>query len=329
MDENQHPSYNGLFKDLTKIQAGTNLYNIGSIESSTGSSQHLLEISGSITVPKDAQNLQNAGKKFQIKIEFSQFYPWESPTVYCNGVKVDLIDTIGYHIDLERKGLHDWGVKYWKNPIIGTDLPKYFAGALQIDQNGWVDYVPGRSDLETIFKMMQYMLERTGPPSPSPSTPSPPSSRKILCDIDFTKIPSVSPPDKFAHLDLSEYVDPITLEGYSPGEELYVVQKYLREMDGRVILYTHIYKKEGLQVWLDGNGDDDGATMMDTLPCEHPSLKGVLINQGDIERFIYTGPPYVEKRHGYFFNHSQVIGGSIRKRKSRTFKKNNRKSKNK
>ena len=288
-----HPIYKRLSKYLAKIQAGTNLYNIRSIEVNTGSSPHLFIVSGSIKVPQDAGNLQNAGKTFQIRIEYSQNYPFISPIVYCNRVRVDLIDTIGYHIDLERKGLHDWAAKPWNSPIIGTNLPEYFAGVSYEDQNGWVNWTPV-IELETIFKMMQYMLERSGPPPPPP-----PSN----CNIDFTIIPRLLP-NEVADLDLSRDSCPITLSEFISGEEYYMITKVIPQKKGPPVTNITCCNIEGLQTWLSHSSREE---------CKHPALRNIVVEQNDIRRFIYTGPAYVE-------------GGGISKRKSRTFKKNNRKS---
>ena len=54
---------------------------------------------------------QSAGRTFlstykksnNIRMEFPMDYPFKSPTVYCDNIKVDELDFLGYWLDLEKR----------------------------------------------------------------------------------------------------------------------------------------------------------------------------------------------------------------------------------
>ena len=285
----EHRPERRINRELSKINSGNNLHNIR--PEVINGIPNLFVILGTITVPANAENIDNAGNIFLIRIQLPHLYPFQSPKIYVNGEEFNFIDVIGYHINLENTGHPNWNEYAGINPIVNYDLNSYFAGDYFPDENGWMDWVPVIS-LETTFKIIQYMLERNGP-------------AHIRCNIDFTIIPTL-PINEVANLDLSEDVDPITLEDYIPGNEYYRVTKVIPQENGGPPTTSVIYCSiEALQSWLGTQHQ---------IRCKHPTLLNIVINQEDIRSFVYTGPTH-------------VVGGSQPKRKSRTLRQKNRKSK--
>jgi|LakMenEpi03Aug12_release.lakeMendotaPanAssembly.Ray.scaffolds.fasta_scaffold378689_2 ubiquitin-protein ligase len=286
---NHRPEFR-INKELSVINKGTNIHNIHS-EVIDGN-QNLFAILGTINVSANAQNINNAGHTFQIRLELPQIYPFSAPLIYVNGQILNFIDVIGYHINLEYNGLHYWTEYAGNSPLLNVDRDNYFSGNLQPEENGWMYWSPSIT-LETTFNIIQYMLERAGPPP----------LRRERCNINFTIIP-ILPPNEVAHLDLSEDVCPITLSEFITGKEYYMITKVVPQLNSPDVTNYTFCDKEGLQTWL----------MQSVMTrCKHPALLNIVVEQNDIRRFIYNGPVHVGS-------------GSISKRKSRLLKKKKRKS---
>jgi ubiquitin-protein ligase len=279
-------------RELSMINLGNNLYNIR--PEVINDIPNISVILGSITVPVDAANIDNAGNTFQIRIQLPENYALNSPKIFVNNEEYGFIDAMGYNIHLYMTGQVN---ELWNSPVINYNFDRYFAGEYEVDHNGWNEWSPAIS-LETTFKILQYMLGRNELPPNQPG----PNNR---CNIDFTIIPTLSP-HEVADLDLSQERDPITQQEFIPGEEYYRVIKVIPSVHQRQPTRNVIYcDKEILETWLN---------MPEHSRCLHPVLRNVFINQQDISRFVYTGP-------------KPETGGSRMKRKSRTLKQKNRKSK--
>jgi hypothetical protein len=127
---------NRIYGELKKINLGNNIYKI--------KQEAYLNIVGTILIPCDAKNKDNAGKTFQIRLILSDDYPFKSVIVYVNDVQLSVIDNIGYEKDLERR----------EDVLQYTNKEFY-----KPDPQGWMDWTPIYT-IETIFNIIKYMLSR-------------------------------------------------------------------------------------------------------------------------------------------------------------------------